>query len=607
MGAERHEPLPGRRAVWLVLLVALTTLPSIATRELMPTDEPRFALVARQMVEDRAPLVPHLGYDALTRQGEPYADKPPIFFWLVSLFSFATGGVNEISARLPSLLAAVAVVLLTWRIGGLLFDDVTGALGAALLATTSQFFVRAAWCSIDMTLTAFTTAAAFCWLTAARRSGPRVLFLAALGGLFAAAGVLSKGPVGVLFPVTFLAFDRLAVRLEGRDDGSPAAPRVWPRAVLLALAAFLVPVAAWIGAIAAIAGSPYVVEILFKQNVTRYVAAWNNIAPWYYYFGRLPVGLLPWVLLLPGAFLAARGARRERSVAARGLLLACGALFVFFSASTGKRGVYLLPLYPALALLLAAGWRRANEPPESRSTAAARPWARALPALHTVAFLIVGLLAPLALAIAASRRAPDLVLGAACLGAIVAVVGIAGAVLFRLGERDGALAAHIAGVAAVVCAGSFLLVPAANRKAGLRDFGAQLAALSRPGDFLVVDQEGYEQILFYARLRGARRDLDDTRITNTPETLVMEAGSDGRAGRPGGARRRAEVTEPGRLSFAGEMRRAQRRVEFPAGARVLFVAAGPRVDRLRREIGPSSRILLASTIYGKPYFVIASR
>src|SRR5262245_16562562 len=193
MGDERQETVSqGRRAAWLILLVALTTLPSLPTRELMPTDEPRFALVARQMVEDPAPLVPHLGYDALTRRGETYADKPPVFFWLVSLFSFVTGGVNEISARLPSLLAALATVLLTWRIGRLLFDDGTGFLGAALLATTSQFFLRAAWCSIDMTLTAFTTAAVFCWLRASRAPAGRMNSLAALGGSFAAAATLSK-------------------------------------------------------------------------------------------------------------------------------------------------------------------------------------------------------------------------------------------------------------------------------------------------------------------------------------------------------------------------------------------------------------------------------
>lgn len=619
MERERREETPAyRRAGWLVLLVALTTLLSLPTRELMPSDEPRFALVARQMVEDPAPLVPHLGYDVLTRQGELYADKPPVFFWLVSLFSFVTGGVNEISSRLPSLLAAIATVILTWRIGRLLFDEATGFLGAALLATTSQFFLRAAWCSIDMTLTAFTTAAAFCWLGAARASGRRALVLAALGGCFAAAAILSKGPVGLIFPAVLFGADRLAARFTARaavdgagDKGEAGeSPRPWKRAVFIALAAVLFPVAAWIVAIGAIAGTPYVVEILFNQNVTRYLAAWNNIAPWYYYFGRLPVGLLPWLLLLPGALATAGAAARERAAPARGLLLAAGALFVFFSVSTGKRGVYLLPLYPALALLLAAGWRLARAPRAGRD-AAAPPWLRGLAGAHIVVFLVAGALAPVLLPIVAHRRAPELVAGAVCLGAIGALTGIAGFVLYRRRSEDAALLAHVAGVAVLVGAGALVLVPAANRKAGVREFGSELAALSRPGDFLVVDREGYEQILFYSRLRGARRDFGETRISREGDALVLETGkrSEGRAGtdRPSGKRRRSESPDSRRSSFPGELELAHRRVEFPDGARVLFVTTQARADRVRTQIGRSSRVLLASRIYGKPYVVIANR
>jgi len=238
-------------------------------------------------------------------------------------------------------------------------------------------------------------------------------------------------------------------------------------------------------------------------------------------------------------------------------------------------------------------------------------WTRGLARAHIYVFLIAGVLAPAALPIVAHRRAPELVIGAGCLGAIAAVAGIAGFVLHRRGRPDDALRAHALGVAALVCVGSFLLVPAANRKAGVRDFGGELAALSGPGDYLVVDQEGYEQILFYARLRGARRDFDDTRISHDGEMLVMETGARAqkRAGadRPAGKRPGAETRDGGTPSFAGELERAHRRVEFPPDARVLFVTTRARADRLRTQIGPSSRILLASKIYGKPYCVIASR
>ena len=167
--SDRSGPALRRPVVLLVLLVALLALPAIPTRELMPTDEPRFALVARQMVEDPAPIVPHLGYDPLTHEGEVYGDKPPVFFWLISLFSFLTGGVGEISARLPSFIASIAAVLLTYRIGRLLAGEAAGLAAGAILATSNQFFLRAGWCSIDMVLTALTLAATYCWLMAPKR------------------------------------------------------------------------------------------------------------------------------------------------------------------------------------------------------------------------------------------------------------------------------------------------------------------------------------------------------------------------------------------------------------------------------------------------------
>jgi len=154
----------------------------------------------------------------------------------------------------------------------------------------------------------------------------------------------------------------------------------------------------------------------------------------------------------------------------------------------------------------------------------------------------------------------------------------------------------------------------ANRKAGVRELGAELAALARPDDALVVDQEGYEQILFYSRLKGARRDLGEIHLSHEGESLVMETGSRS-ADRKGDAgaesresrRSRAGASEPPRAAFAGALERARGRIVFPAGTRVLIVAAGPRVDRLRAQIGPSSRVLLATKIYGKPYCVISDR
>lgn len=647
---------PGRRTAVLVLLVAILAIPSLPTRELLPTDEPRFALVARQMVEDPAPLVPHLGYDALTKRGEVYADKPPVFFWLISFFSLFTGGVNEISARLPSFFAAIAAVLLTRKLGALLVDDLTGFTGSLILATMSQFFQRAFWCSIDMVLTAFVLAATYCWLRAGRLTTPLDASdssrsaassahpmggpgLSALGGLFAAAATLSKGPVGLIFPLVYVVCDRIAFRADRKGRGL-----VRVAAVLAAVAAFLVPVGIWMTAAYAVGGPSYLVEILFKQNVTRYVAAWNNIAPWYYYLFRVPLGLFPWTAMLPAGVLAVWSWPAPRARGLRGLLLACALLFVFFSASTGKRGVYLLPLYPAFAILIATAWRTVAppgpEPDVSGSNAGdvqlvhdnadggkcrgnGGPARLVKPIVivarvHVLLLAVGGLAALVVVPWKASHRAPDLMTELLILSTLMAGAGCISAVQFFRGRHWGALGTIVVGVGAIAFIGSILLVPAINRRAGVKSFGPQLAALIGPDDFLVVDAEGYEQILFYSGGRGTRRDFNETNVAVSEDgrvSLQLRSSRSSRRedpltpSRPVSAHDAAVVTsaKPGPDLTLAETERARRYVEYPPGSRVLFVVKGSNVERLRSALGPSSRTLLAATLYENPYYVVSNR
>ena len=642
----------------------------------MPTDEPRFALVARQMVDDPAPLIPHLGYDAATRGGEVYSDKPPVFFWLISAFSKLTGGVDETSARLPSFLAAIAAVLLTWRIGALLLDEAAGFAGALILATANQFFLRAAWCSIDMLLTALTLGASFCWLSAARAPRPASrIRLGALGGFLAAAATLSKGPVGLIYPLCFFLTDRAAHLWETggdraetapaeSDGGTPpppsaAASRAAARAplpigiqaarsmlrvarlllarsvappVLAAAAAVAVPVGVWIVAIFRFGGRAYASDILVHQNVTRYVAAWNNQAPWHYYIRRLPIGLLPWTILLPAAVLVVKGLPFSLRRSARGLLIGAAAILVFFSISTGKRGVYILPVYFALALLMGLAWLRA----ESGAL-------RAIARVHIFVLLAAGAFATVAIPIAA-HLSPGVLHGflaasgvdpeAAAetlqrlwmplfgLAALFTIAALAAGFLFRKDRRDAALLAYAAGIGLLLCLGTLVVVPESNRRAGVASLGAELAAVARPGDVLIVDQEGFEQILFYSRLKGSRRDFDFTRVERDPDGRVVVAPKAVKLGR------RAAVPEPpligvaepaaGASGTAGagsaardraatEPEDQRRTTVFSPEIRVIFIVKAERADRIRASLGPGCRTLLAARIYDKPYIVLASR
>src|SRR5919108_1561699 len=122
------------RAAGLILAVTLPQfLWGLGDLNIWIPLEARYALVAREMLEAGRWILPHLG-------GEVYPDKPPLLFWSIALISALGSGVSEWTARLPTALAAVAICLVTWRIGARLFSATSGTLAALVLATSGGFF-----------------------------------------------------------------------------------------------------------------------------------------------------------------------------------------------------------------------------------------------------------------------------------------------------------------------------------------------------------------------------------------------------------------------------------------------------------------------------------
>ena len=118
--------------LWVALVAAL-----LPVREVMPPDEPRFTDQAQEMKEDRDWIVPKIG-------GIPSPDKPPGLFWAVDLASLPLPRVSEFTARIPSALASLVVLLLTVRLGRRLFGSEEIGLGGALILLTGfEFFQRA--------------------------------------------------------------------------------------------------------------------------------------------------------------------------------------------------------------------------------------------------------------------------------------------------------------------------------------------------------------------------------------------------------------------------------------------------------------------------------
>ncbi len=338
-----------RRQVLFFFLVAFWVLAvGLGLREPWPADEPRFVLVAKQMVEGGDWWFPHRGQ-------ELYPDKPPVYFWLLAA-SHALTGSWRWSFLLPSLLAGLATLWLTLDLGRRLWNPRAGLWAAIAVLSAFQFVYQFKRAQIDPTLVFFTTVA-FYGICRHVLLGPAWRWFW-LGCFSAGVGVITKG-VGFLPLLALLPF--ALMRWRGWQGlaalGTGNAGR-W----LLGAVAFFAAIAIWFVPMVTLAtrdGDPehaaYLQNILFKQTTERYAEAWHHLQPAWYFLEVIALFWLPFSLVPLWTWRGWREAWRARD--ARVWLPLAWALLVvaFFSASAGKRDMYILPALPALALA-AAPW-----------------------------------------------------------------------------------------------------------------------------------------------------------------------------------------------------------------------------------------------------------
>jgi 4-amino-4-deoxy-L-arabinose transferase-like glycosyltransferase len=330
----------------VLVLAAVIFVWFLGAHDLWAPDEPFFGEGAREMVADGQWLVTHVN-------GIVNSHKPPLFFWLIALFSLPFGAVTEFTARLPSVLAALGTLFLVMRLGRRWFGPRTAALAGSLLATTYMFWDKARWSQID-SLLCFLIWVALSAFDAWRSGDADGRRAGALFWCAAALAVLAKGPVGLLLPlgivILFLAVER--------DLGSwrSFAPLLGPLVFVLVAGSWAVATSLWGPADYSVIGA------LREHFVERGMHGMHHAQPFWYYTERLPLSLLPWTGLLPGALVVAWRNRRS-STGLRLSLVAAVFVVVFFSISTEKRDLYVLPAFPAIALMMAvlvgriSGWR----------------------------------------------------------------------------------------------------------------------------------------------------------------------------------------------------------------------------------------------------------
>ena len=329
-----------RKYILIIIVIGFVILFfNLGGRDLWEPDETRYAVVAREMRETGDWILPHLN-------GEIYAEKPPLFFWLVNLSAFFLGEDSELANRLPAALAGFATILLTFFFGERLFNRRVGLVAALILATCLFFPQISRWMVLDSLLTLLFLLTLYCFYLGYEREEQRRKYHL-LAGLFMGLGVLTKGPVAYLTVPIFLIFALLQRGLK----------KFWTYDLLLGFLLSSALVLAWMIPACITGGEEYTKRILLGQMVARLSGQAPHVhaRSFFFYFTRFPVEFLPWVVFLPPAFVFAF--RRGEGIRRKGLLFLSVwfiFIFVFFTFVRGKKDNYILPLYPAAAILL--GW-----------------------------------------------------------------------------------------------------------------------------------------------------------------------------------------------------------------------------------------------------------
>lgn len=345
------------RANQLAVLVIVLTWYAVATTfPAFPIDETRYLTVAWEMRQSGQWILP-------TLNGHPYSHKPPLLFWLINL-AWSAFGPAVWSARVVSLLTAVAVFLLTGRLARKLYPDRPYVAAIApLLALASPFFMIYG-CMIMFDFLLYV--AILLSLTCLWRAGhDKVWSNWLLFGLAAGLGVLAKGPVILVYILgpALLAPLWMPRGVYGRG--------AWYGRVGIGLLIATAVGMAWAIPAAIIGGHEFAHMIFWGQSADRMVNSFAHRRPFWFYLPFVPVAILPW-LFAPRILAGLRELRSVRSEPqSRFLLCWIVPAFLVFSLISGKQLHYIVPLLSGLAILVAAAIDRTGTDADARP---GRPW-----------------------------------------------------------------------------------------------------------------------------------------------------------------------------------------------------------------------------------------
>ena len=331
-------------ATWLKDLTVLALVAGVwfcallGQRPLSNPDEGRYTEIPREMAASGDFVTPRLN-------GVKYFEKPPLVYWLSAL-TFRQFGVNEFTARLWGGLFAVIGVLLTYATARVLYGRGAGIWAALVLATTLFYYVMSQIILLDMAVAVTLSGALFAFILAMREPrGRRRLGLFLAFYAFMGLATLSKGLIGIALPGAVIF---LWVLLLNRWRA------LWPFYPVLGTLLLLAVAAPW-HVYAARANPDFLNFYFIHEHWLRFTTqVHGRYKPWWFFLPILLIGLFPWVFFASRVLresLAGGWQARKHNAEAWFFLIWVVFIVAFFSKSQSKLVPYILPVFPAVAVL----------------------------------------------------------------------------------------------------------------------------------------------------------------------------------------------------------------------------------------------------------------
>jgi hypothetical protein len=325
-------------------LYSLAFLPIFIFRDFSPDNELRYLSIADEALRNGSIFT-------FFNHGLVYADKPPLYLWIVMLGKSIFGYHSMLFLSLFSFVPALVVVYVMDQWAGKLLSEKERLIGELMLMTCGFFIGTAIVLRMDMLMCMFIVLALYTFFKMYSGEGkPRDSWLFPI---FVFMALFTKGPMGVIVPLASTGVF-LIRKKELKTIG-----RYWG---LKTLAVLLVLCGAWFAGVYAEGGSAYLNNLLFNQTVNRAVNSFHHQEPFYYYFVTVWYSLAPWSFLIVGILWVGLKKRLASTDLEQFFLAITFSTFVILSLFSSKLAVYLLPAFPFFVYLSLLWYKKLGSP-----------------------------------------------------------------------------------------------------------------------------------------------------------------------------------------------------------------------------------------------------